>query len=110
MSTTEKRPRRTKGKATKTKSRVVGPVPDDALGSASDPPPPPGSEAPPLAIDERFDHLLSNPDLFTAVRRALPPRDPSGPGRRPFYPPYIYFVFLCLAYSPTRHPGAWRTA
>ncbi|WP_253208828.1 hypothetical protein [Streptomyces niphimycinicus] len=95
MSTPRKRPRRTKKKPAKDRTWLIGPAPDDAFGSASDAPPPPGPEAPPLAIDERFEHLLENPDLYTAVRTALPARKPQSVGRPSTHPPYVYFLFLC---------------
>ncbi|MFI7410727.1 hypothetical protein ACIBU0_18895 [Streptomyces sp. NPDC049627] len=95
MTAPKKPSRRAKGKTTKARDWLLGPIPDDAFGSASDPPPQPGHQAPPLTIDERFEFLLNNPDLFEAVRQALPVREPGSVGRPPEYPPYIYFVFLC---------------
>ncbi|WP_232788927.1 hypothetical protein [Streptomyces odonnellii] len=95
MTATKKRSRQTKGKTAKARDWMLGPIPDDVFGSASDPAPQPGPQAPPLAIDERFEFLLSNPDLFEAVRQTLPAREPGSVGRPPEYPPYIYFVFLC---------------
>ncbi|MEU9348019.1 hypothetical protein AB0D74_43170 [Streptomyces sp. NPDC048278] len=110
MSTPKKRPRRrTKEKITKGRGWLMGPVPDDVFGSASTPPPPPGPQAPPLTIDERFEYLLNNPDLFEVVRKALPSREPGSVGRPPGHPPYVYFVFLCAisifgsARSAARH-------
>ncbi|MEU9324070.1 hypothetical protein AB0D91_09650 [Streptomyces canus] len=95
MSTPKKRPRRTKGKTTKGRNWLLGPIPDDVFGSAADPPPPPGPEAPPIAIDARFEHLLHNPDLYAVIQAALPARKPHSVGRPPSYPPYVYFIFLC---------------
>lgn len=95
MTAPKKPSRRAKGKTTKARDWLLGPIPDDAFGSASDPPPQPGHQAPPLTIDERFEFLLNNPDLFEAVRQALPVREPGSVGRPPEYPPYVYFVFLC---------------
>lgn len=108
MSTPKKRSR-PKGKTAKGRNWLLGPIPDDVFGSACDPPPPPGPEAPPIAIDERFEHLLHNPDLYTAIRTALPARKPHSVGRPPAYPPYVYFLFLCAisvfgsARSTARH-------
>lgn len=96
MTTPKKRSRlRTKEKTTKGRNWLLGPIPDDVFGSTSTPPPPPGPQAPPLTIDERFEYLLNNPDLFAAGRQTLPTREPGSVGRPPEYPPYIYFIFLC---------------
>lgn len=95
MSTPKKRARRTKEKTTKGRTWLLGPIPDDAFGSASDQPPARGPEARPISIDERFEHLLDNPDLYKLIRKALPARKAGSVGRPLSYPPYIYFLFLC---------------
>ncbi|MET9080785.1 hypothetical protein ABZX77_02635 [Streptomyces sp. NPDC004237] len=95
MSAPKRRRRTSKKKTTEGPSYVLGPVPDDAFGSASDAPPPRSPEAPPLTIDLRFDYLIRNPDLYATALEALPPREEGQVGRPPVYPSYIYFVFLC---------------
>ncbi|WP_407838733.1 hypothetical protein ACE1OC_23925 [Streptomyces sp. DSM 116496] len=93
---TPKRSRRTpQKKATEGKNWLLGPAPDDAFGAAADLPPKHGPEAPHLTIDERFEYLVTNPDLYAVAQQALPaPRD--GQAGRPLtFPPYIFFVFLC---------------
>ncbi|WP_432001867.1 hypothetical protein [Streptomyces sioyaensis] len=90
MTAPKKRRRR---KATKkTPDYVMGTIPDDTFGAATDPLPPKGPEAPPLTISKRFEHLLDNPDLYAAVS-ALP--SPSRVGRPAIHPPIAYLVFLC---------------
>ncbi|WP_043264793.1 hypothetical protein [Streptomyces sp. CT34] len=86
---------RTKKKTTEGKSWVLAAIPDDALGSASDAPPRPGPEAPPLAIDERFEHLVRNPALYAMAQQILPPQPLGKVGRPLAYPAYVYFIFLC---------------
>lgn len=95
MSTRKQRHRAAKQKTAEGKSWLLGPVPDDAFGSASDRPPKPGPEAPALAIDERFEYLIRNPDLYAVAQEVLPSRNPGQVGRPLTFPPYIYFVFLC---------------
>ncbi|ATL28476.1 hypothetical protein [Streptomyces formicae] len=94
MSTPKKRSRPAK-RASKAKDYIVGPAPDDAFGSPSGPPPPRGPEAPPLSIDERFEFLITNPDLYAVAREVLPAREPGSVGRMLSYPPFVYVIFLC---------------
>jgi hypothetical protein len=71
---------------------TYGAIPDGVFGSLTDLPPPKGPEAPPLTLDERFEYLLDNPDLYSAAA-ALP--EPSQVGRPAHYPPVVYLIFLC---------------
>lgn len=93
MSTPKKRSR--PAKKPKAKDYTLGAIPNDAFGDPSAPSPPRGPEAPPLSIDERFEYLITNPDLYTAARAALPVRGPGSVGRPLSYPPFIYVIFLC---------------
>ncbi|MFI6940382.1 hypothetical protein ACIBI4_14005 [Streptomyces sp. NPDC050418] len=96
MSAPKRRSRRsTKKKSDEGKTWLLGPIPDDAFGSASDPAPQPSPEAPPLAIDQRFEYLIRNPDLYDVAQSVLPSRGPGKVGRPLTFPPYVYFIFLC---------------
>ncbi|MGW0826713.1 hypothetical protein [Streptomyces sp. NPDC002845] len=88
MSAPKRRRRTAKKKTTEDPSYVLGPIPDDAFGSASDAPPPRSPEAPPLTIDLRFEYLIRNPDLYATALEALPPREEGQVGRPPVYPSY----------------------
>ncbi|MDJ0342320.1 hypothetical protein QMK19_21530 [Streptomyces sp. H10-C2] len=90
MTSPKKRTRRERTQ--KAPAYVMGAIPDDTFGAATDPPPPKGPEAPPLTVSKRFKYLLDNPDLYTAVS-AFP--SPSRVGRPAVHPPIAYLVFLC---------------
>lgn len=95
MSTPKRRRRAPKQQTAEGKDWHVGPVPDDAFGSAADAPPPHGPEAPVIIDNKRLEYLLGNPDLYATALEVFPPSEGARVGRPLTYPPYIFIVFLC---------------
>ena len=87
---TSQKPGKRKAKAP---SYKVGPFPDDIFNFPYTPPDSPKAEV--VTLDERFEYLVTNPQLHQVAREILPAPAAGGAGRPAEYPRYIYFIFLC---------------